>query len=547
MPCYLLALPTELVEEIISYLAEREYDDQLTTQAKNDLRSCALTCKTLFGPAIQAIWNTTDLLAVLKLLLNLEQNEAGVYVLTSELDEAAWNRFDVYSTSVKKLHENFTYMFGSLPKIQIDPSVWRRIALARPGPLLPGLIEVSRPSSSTLSTSYQTMFLVSPVLRTVILDLHYFSPSDLLAYLSSLRDVPSLESLTLYHHAEDSSEFDLSPVSLLKNLRHFQLTLPAHSSGQWTNHCITLDLGSLCYLERLEFLCFSTPNGAIDFRVPAVPSFHCQESNKTMQELDLYGLSDVRAVSRILSSFNNSPMESFSISLAGFHGLGQFRTTLSTISPQWAKTLTRLVLDAGLSRPDDQSPYSFSNLFGALYTIGCLEELHLHRLSRDIVYVSDSVISDLCNAWPRLTHLHIALNTERFFSGSSDTLPTVASLYTLGRCPALSGLEIPFYPLDIPPVDHASDDSRAQVPVPASQKLHSLFLHIPRNNFNECNLFPDALSLLASHLALAFPHVKSVKFRTFQSVNGPGLLRLKAWLDWAPVNSLLQRCHNARR
>jgi hypothetical protein len=75
-----MSLPVELVEEIFSYLFEVTAEEILVTKSKRDLRSCALSCRALFRPAIRVLWRNVELIPLLNLLPGFRAVNRWYYV-----------------------------------------------------------------------------------------------------------------------------------------------------------------------------------------------------------------------------------------------------------------------------------------------------------------------------------------------------------------------------------------------------------------------------------------------------------------------------------
>ncbi|KAF5372472.1 hypothetical protein D9758_005137 [Tetrapyrgos nigripes] len=478
-----MPLPIELVEEIADYVVEVTIDrqfriDTLTAATRRDLLSCALSCSAFFHPFMRILWRASELIWLLKLLPGLKVKD-GFYILSGKLDEAALERFDIYSSMVKTLV--YPGPKGKYITIPVNKSVFTSLALLRPRPF-PSLTHVY------CETSPATFFheiMISPVLESAFFK--FCRSEDIIAFLSVVKDdAPTFQSLTL---GSLHGYFDLASVSQLQNLRVFDLDV---------------------YLTAIEKGPVSHP--------------------RCLKQLDLhdiiYGPSNVLEVLRM---YQNSDVESFSLEGA-LDGEG-FQTIFGMVSSQWSRSVTTLVLRLNIMELEMGSEE-------LLDVIGPLHSLHnvqfftgrFTALSK-VVYLTDTVVSSLCNGWYNLIHFDIGSHQE-------NVNITMASLKTLSgaNCPSLKRVSIPFDILHVPSVDHKECDNTS-FPLSSSHQLEFLTLIVEGKEPDSHDFVDGGFTSLAYHLDTCFPFLKDVCITT-----RGGRMEIRD-----EVMDVIRRCQGARR
>ncbi|KAF5372496.1 hypothetical protein D9758_005132 [Tetrapyrgos nigripes] len=481
-----MPLPIELIEEIINYVVEMtiEYPlwiDTLTVASRRDLLSCALSCSAFFRPSMKILWCTTEFFSLLKLLPGLEVQD-GFYILGGKLDEAALERFDIYSSMVKTL----VYLGpqGGVIPIPVDKSVFTSLALLRPRPLL----SLTHVYTYTSPVTFFEKMMVSPVLEYA--SFKFCRSEDIIPFLSVVKDdAPTFRSLTLenYH-----GRLDLASVSQLQNLQVFDLDV----------RLTAIEKGPVSHPRSLKQL--------------------------DLQEV-IYDPSNVLAVLRI---YRDSDVESFSLE-GDLDGEG-FKTIFSMVSSQWSRSMTTLSLDLYmLIEPEmGTSDLEFLDVIRPLHSLYNVELFTAtwSGPSLDAIYLTDTVVSSLCNGWRNL--IHFVIRSHRM-----NVNITLASLKTLSgaNCLSLKRVSIPFDVVHVPSVDHEVCNNTS-LPSDSSHQLE--FLTLIAGGKSDLDDFVDSgFSIsLAYHLDTFFPFLKDVHIMT-----RGGEERVKEVMD------IIRRRQDARR
>ncbi|KAF5365963.1 hypothetical protein D9758_006636 [Tetrapyrgos nigripes] len=485
------ALPTELIEEIVSYMVDVQNDswfqiEVLTVASKRDLLSCALSCTAFFGPAMRTLWSTAELTRLLQLLPGLDwQLLPGLVVgsscvLTDELTEVSLKRFDIYTSMVKTLVHHGDWRDYT--------SVCSSLALIRPRPLLSLKHVYFHTYRLTFSWSGEMMLMVSPVLKSAFFS--FCSPS-IMAYISIIKDEATMsDSLTIsltIPHARYAN-FDLACISQLQNLRFLHL-----------------------------FLDLST----VETGASAVS--HPRHLKELRLDYDK-ALNTPKDVFTVLRIYRNSGVESFSLQGA-LQGV-DIQRILNAMSSQWSRTLTTLSLNISIN----QWPIGKETFLDIIRPLRSLHKLQVFMgkftlgptgptdwiSAPPVIYITHPLIPDICNAWHNLVDLEI--RTDGF-----ENILAVASLAE--HCPKLKRLSIPFDILAVPSIDDVQH--RNTFPLESSHKLESITLMVKEGTDLEGTDFVSlvargsVISRLAYLLDLTFPYLKEVSIRTTSAFRLP--------------------------
>ncbi|KAF5372529.1 hypothetical protein D9758_005143 [Tetrapyrgos nigripes] len=455
-----MPLPIELIEEIADYVVKVTVDrqfriDTLTAAARRDLLSCALSCSAFFHPFMRILWRASKHIWLLKLLPGLEVKD-GSYILSGKLDEAALERFDIYSSMVKTLV--YPGPQGKDIPIPVNKSVFTSLALLRPRPLL----SLTHVYIYTSPVTFFEKMMVSPVLESAFFK--YCHIEDIIAFLSIVKDdAPTFQSLTL---GSLHGRFDLASVSQLQNLRVFDLDV---------------------YFTAIEKGPVSHP--------------------RCLKQLDLQGIEyDSSNVLTVLQIYQDSGVESFSLEGA-LDGEG-FKTIFNMVSSQWSCSVTTLSLNLHiLIELEMGTDLELVDVIRPLHSLHNIQFFTGKWTGSSTVYFTDTVVYNLCNGWHNLIDFDIWSNGDNI---------TLASLATLSgaNCPSLKRASIPFNILHVPSVNREEcNDTFFQLN--SSHQLEFLTLIVGRNS----DLYHFVLSAsgstsLAYHLDTFFPFLKDVCITT---------------------------------
>ncbi|KAF5372526.1 hypothetical protein D9758_005140 [Tetrapyrgos nigripes] len=556
-----------MLETIFTYLIEDTYQSPfrdeysslsvLSTQSKQDLLSCALSCKALFDPAIGILWHTVELFPLMKLLPGFcvlfgDDDCVELYSFTQEVEynNMTLARFDLYASKVRRLIlldrdniDDFT-----TEDIEIPEAIQQRLANARPRPI-PFFTHLYCSAAWFLD---KMIFMVSPLLKSA----HFYVPpvEEIMQLLPILeRDAPLLQSMSV-DMFRNGDEDCILLISRLKNLRTLVLTLTPVCS---ISEPLVLDLQALQHLRHLEHLEELT----IDLRGTGFhntsPPIHTGPSSTSLKRLTLFfSLGNATIVaSTVMDMFRDSSME--------------YLAFTSDLEVEHSQTILAQI-------PSRYTLQPVSSFIAPLYAIQGLETLEVYLSNR--FYTSDTDISNICHAWPNLTRLVLATSTTP--EDKRRQLPTVAgSIPRLAKsCPRLKELEMTLNVTHLSVIPNPSNElchyrindgcnrwsaqggvyiDRMPTTIYSpdhAHKLELLHLYVDKDDFDVCNQL-DGPTVFAYHLDRAFPFLKTVRYTSGEedsedsedSEDDDGYARIAREHAWYGVNGALTLCQEVRR
>ncbi|KAK7435415.1 hypothetical protein VKT23_019677 [Stygiomarasmius scandens] len=478
--------PQEILEEIFNYLTQpytlRSFDKmKLEVPSRRELLSCVLACKAFSLPALRVLWHTLDsMMPLLKLLPNFKIVD-DCYVLVGSIDNASSQRFDFYSLMVKRfLHRGLYDMWDDC---DITDSVYHHLSIMRPMPL-PSLTSFYYDVTDTEDPFHWMSFFLSASLKAAYVHIHPRNEADLLIYLSLVREVaPSFNQLVVENEVESTTCY-LEVASQLENLHTLHLTFPGsgHSSPSFQHD--VRRFGALQFLEELR----------VESENEEWISGDCQVAGQFPSLKRLYLGGSHSLVVTFLDVCQDAPLEL--LQMLGELDNVACQGIFKTVARQWSETLTSFSIDPVITSEGNLGDLvNFSNFIEPLYSSHRLRVFRL--MSSRAIYMTDTDVAKLCDAWPHLTNLEINVAAR----GVTDS-PTQVSLLTLSqRCPKLKQVTLPLYLSDIPPLN---DDIALSLPL-SSHKLEKIDILINENT----PVNPDPI-LVAFHLDATFSHLKKV-------------------------------------
>ncbi|KAK7435413.1 hypothetical protein VKT23_019675 [Stygiomarasmius scandens] len=288
---------------------------------------------------------------------------------------------------------------------------------------------------------WMPLFL-SASLKAAYIHVHPCSEADLLIYLSLVKEVaPSFERLVVECEEEECTFSYLEAASRLESLRTLHFTFPGSGHGsmslQWDIQC----LGGLQHLEELRLESRndeeSYGNGQVGGHFPSLKRLYLGEG--------------YFFITTFLDVFRNAPLELLNVDAPDLNQDQDAREDIfKAVVHHWSETLTTFSIDLegyyveGLKELE----LTFSDSVETLYSLRRLKVLRLTGCSRAL-YMTDTDVASLCDAWPHLTDLEISVQPR----GVADSPSQNSLLILFRRCRDLKRAVLPLYVSNPLPVD----------------------------------------------------------------------------------------------
>ncbi|KAK7435423.1 hypothetical protein VKT23_019684 [Stygiomarasmius scandens] len=501
----------DIVEQIVRLLVDTQTDhNDNTIMRKQDILSCALTCRSFLGPALGVLWySLNSLVPLLKLLPNFKA-ESGYYSLTGKITEKDWTNFDAHA----KLVREFIYTDIDSPDHIVLPSVYLRLAQCRPKPL-PHLMRFNCPCSTAAIT--ETLLFLSPLLERVEFKnvSTVAKTANIEMFLSFLADESvSLQSLYMEGNASKSL---LSSICHFKQLRSLEL-LGGRDNVIDEEDLVNLG-ASLPHLTKLS----------LEANVSSSTQSRPEETHlfSNVNDLTLFG--STTSISSILKIISAEQLEKFELHIPETSDSDQphIQYVVNQAASRWSQTLSSLKIYLTDGNDVDSRGWGDDSTNGSDLSINhFLQPIYQHpwpnlkvlTINRDLGWsCSNGEITKLVSTWPLLKELELSLNAPKY-----TQLPTLSSLYTIAHyCPDLVSLRITLNLRDVKDI-HIHLSSSSFIP----HHLDHLFI--------DTEHAVDDIILLIQHLDTVFPYLQSL------------LGRKDAQSDWVEIQRILKLCQKVR-
>ncbi|KAF5372563.1 hypothetical protein D9758_005167 [Tetrapyrgos nigripes] len=527
----------DILEQIIRLLIRREVDenDNIIIH-KQDVLTCALTCRSFLGPALSTLWySLNSLVPLLKLLPNFK-TQGDYYCLTGRIEEKDWSNFDSHAELVRE----FIYTDVDSPDHIVLPSVYLRLAQCRPKPL-PHLMRFNCPCSTAAIT--ETLLFLSPLLEKVEFKnvCSVAKRTNVEMFLSFLAD-ESVQSLRSLYMDGNITKGLLSAICHFKHLRSLELIGGGTGSDNDLYEEDLVQVGT-----ALENLTKFSLEANLSPKPPASLSENPAKGPKftafaNLTDLTLTGTP--ASITRVLQAITSDCIQKLEFHIPESTDSEQphIQYIIFQAGSRWATTITSLKFYLTNANGNESrgwgDDFSSSSDGDDNDSSGGKEDLSMGQFLRAIYQhqwpllevltidraigwaCSDKDVSDLVSMWSKLRELELSLNPPKH-----SQLPTILSLYTIAQgLPHLTSLRISLNLRYLP-----KDMTVTQVQSPTAftpHRLHHLFI--------DSDHAGNDIVLLVHHLDTVFPYLHTL------------LGRRNAQSDWSEIQSILRLCQKVR-
>ncbi|KAL0954056.1 hypothetical protein HGRIS_005208 [Hohenbuehelia grisea] len=420
------------------------------------LAALAVTCKSLEGPALDALWYyQLGLVNLIQCLpegvlsekysrvpfasaehLELQWHQSTAYFLSSPVDPTDLRRFCTYAARIRSLRMGFVTVVpprlnATREEVTVDPLTVRALASMLPHALLPNLKSLDWSSEAKFEPHDLPTFL-SPSLSTLRYQVHNGSPIEL-SMLYRLQQL-SLTHIRITFAADDFDEVDDSTAvnicRAVQSIRSLEtLHLPFYKASALPH------LAALLHLEELQIADHHQPPISLD-------GIHCSGFH-ALTKLNLF-LTTFDVAIDLVNLLDQRPLVSLKISTLDALLASEWDNILSAISTHCIPTsLTELLICDSYGGISRLPPSAWALSTHAIRSLASLVNLQDVRLSGCRLRITDHTVLQL-GAWPQLKVLCLAMNR---LSGEGNIVSqygvTFAGLRHLAKkCPALQSLTI---------------------------------------------------------------------------------------------------------
>lgn len=334
--------------------------------------------------------------------------------------------FDHYAEKVLSLAMGRHYRE---PWYGISPAVLIQIASVHPAPLLPRLYTMH--ISSSISHDSSILCLVSPTLRTLVLD-----PLERLQVVTIAVPLLSMVAHSNPPALEDLSLRELFQPEVLDIIPHF-----TNLRRLWINFAFRGDFRTIFKavntwsgLKSLRTLKLTgipkNRHSVVDFVPPPSLSLPGLEALTLSAEFDF--------VHGFITSLDGPHLEALHLTFyraptvfTDVEKVGRWYSLLDHIGRKWDSGLAVLTLD------DDESQYTVLCQFSEVFSRLCRLDLRHFELCTSFMAMTAQDVMELGAAWPKLQHLALDLLAHSPQIQSVNCLVNLANRY-----PSLQFLEI---------------------------------------------------------------------------------------------------------
>ncbi|KAI0366741.1 hypothetical protein BV20DRAFT_971472 [Pilatotrama ljubarskyi] len=397
----------EILVEIFDYLTPgRPLDENALPkdrvrrrEAQRTLARAARVCHAFSGPALSVLWRVTDgLVSLLSILPSFTRHADKSYVLTRDVSDAEWARFQEYAWRVRELYTSgdkhispwvWTFLsrrctagFSLIPQLQRLESL--RVSASEPGRIVlltPTLRHLVLSVEPALSGTEEAQHIITTVMEV--------AQKVCIPHLASLR-------ITSHGYLTASMQPVLPPWPQLSHLQELEIMTS-----------FLLDAEILQTLSGFSGLRKLTVSARLLFDVTALPITRPRSPFSALRDLKIIGAPRVCAI--FLEAVAPVQLDSLALRFTEWHLMPQDDPELALLMAALTTTATRALRRLEFAFASYQLPTSLLEVVQPALALDGLTHVtfRMDKL-QDSLPVTDAALCTMAQAWPNLVDFEMS-------------------------------------------------------------------------------------------------------------------------------------------